>query len=101
MVTRAVEGIKVNDDTIALDVIREVGPGGNFVASKHTRRFMRTEHYQPTLSNRNYRNTWEAKGSKVIWERAAEKVDEILNAHNWSLSGEITQRIKSEVGGIV
>jgi trimethylamine--corrinoid protein Co-methyltransferase len=101
MVMRAVEGIKVNDDTIALDIIREVGPGGNFVASKHTRRFMRTEHYQPTLSNRNYRNTWEAKGSKVIWERAAEKVDEILNAHNWSLSEEITQRIKSEVGGIV
>jgi trimethylamine--corrinoid protein Co-methyltransferase len=101
MVTRAVEGIKVNDDTIALDLIREVGPGGNFVASKHTRRFMRTEHYQPTLSNRNYRNTWEAKGSKVIWERAAEKVEEILNAHTWGLSEEITQRIKSEVGGIV
>jgi trimethylamine--corrinoid protein Co-methyltransferase len=101
MVTRAVEGIKVDDDTIALDLIREVGPGGNFVASKHTRRFMRTEHYQPTLSNRNYRNTWEAKGSKVIWERAAEKVEEILNAHAWSLSEEITQQIKSEVGGIV
>ena len=50
MVMRAVEGIKVNEDTLAFDLIKQVGPGGNFIAAKHTRRFMRNEHYQPSRS---------------------------------------------------
>ncbi|GAG06871.1 unnamed protein product, partial [marine sediment metagenome] len=62
MVMRAVEGIRVNDDTLAFDLIKQVGPGGNFVAAKHTRRFMRSEHYQPSLSDRDSRDEWEAKG---------------------------------------
>jgi len=98
---RAVEGIKVNDDTLAFDLIKEVGPGGNFLTAKHTRRFMRSEHYEPSLSNRDSRAEWEAKGGKDIWERAAEKVKEILAEHHWSLPPEVRQRVLSEISGIV
>jgi len=80
MVMRAVEGITVNEDTLAFDLIRQVGPGGNFVSSKHTRHFMRSEHYQPSLSDRDNREEWEAKGEKITWERAAEKVKEIIDS---------------------
>ena len=101
MVMRAVEGITVNDDTLAFDLIKQVGPGGNFVAAKHTRRFMRSEHYQPSLSDRESRDNWEAKGSKTTWRRAAEIVPQIIAEHNYSLPAAARQQVLSEITGIV
>ena len=101
MVMRAVEGIKVNDDTLAFDLIKQVGPGGNFVTAKHTRSFMRTEHYQPSLSDRDSREEWEAKGSQTILEQAAERVKELLASSNWSLPADTKRQVLSEIQGIV
>lgn len=101
MVMRAVEGIKVNDDTLAYDLIKQVGPGGNFVTAKHTRRFMRSEHYETTLSNRDSRDDWETKGSKTTWEGAADKVEEILAKHDYSLPQTIRDQVLAEIVGIV
>ena len=101
MVMRAVDGIKVNDDTLAFDLIKEVGPGGNFVAAKHTRRFMRSEHYQPFLSDRNSREEWEAKGEKAIWEKAGEIAQRLIAEHSYSLPTAVRQQILSEITGIV
>ncbi len=100
MVMRAVEGIEVNDDTLAFDLIKQAGPGGNFVTARHTRRFMRSEHYQPSLSDRDSREEWEARGGKTTWERAAQRVKEIMDNHNWSLSPAIRQRVLSEIAGL-
>ena len=100
MVMRAVEGIKVDDDSLAFDLIKKVGPGGNFVTAKHTRDFMRSEHYQPSVSDRDSREEWEAKGGKTTWERAAERVKEILANHNYSLPAAIRHRVLSEITGI-
>ena len=101
MVMRAVEGVNVNEDTLAFDLIKEVGSGGNFVTAKHTRHHMRREHYQPTLSDRNSRLDWEAGGSKRTWQRAAERVNEILSQEGYSLPDEIRARVMSEISGIV
>jgi len=101
MVMRAVEGIKVNEDTLAFDLIKQVGPGGNFIAAKHTRRFMRNEHYQPSLSDRHSREEWETKGRKSTWERASEQVKEIIAAHKHSLPAEVRSRVLAEIKGIV
>jgi trimethylamine--corrinoid protein Co-methyltransferase len=101
MVMRAVEGIKVDDDRLAFDLIKQVGPGGNFVTTKHTRCFMRSEHYQPSVSDRDSREEWEAKGGKTTWERAAERVKEIIANHNYSLPAAIRHRVLSEITGIV
>ncbi|MCL0070405.1 trimethylamine methyltransferase family protein [Dehalococcoidia bacterium] len=101
MVMRAVEGIKVNDETLAFDLIKQVGPGGNFVTAKHTRRLMRSEHYQPSLSDRNSRQDWEAKGERLTWQRAAERVEEIMSNRNSNLPAEIRQRVFQEITGIV
>ncbi len=100
MVMRAVDGIKVNEDTLAFDLIKQMGPGGNFVAAKHTRRFMRSEHYRPLLSDRNYREDWEANGSKETWQRAAEQVKEILANPHWSLPAATRKVVLSEIPGI-
>jgi len=101
MVMRAVDGIKVNDDTLAFDLIKEVGPGGNFVAVKHTRRFMRSEHYQPFLTDRSSREEWEAKGEKVIWQKAGEIARRLIAEHSYRLPQIIRKQILSEIKGIV
>ena len=101
MVMRAVAGIKVNDDTLAFDLIKEVGPGGNFVAAKHTRRFMRREHYQPSLSDRNSREEWEAKGGKAIWQKAGEKARRLIAEPKYHLPAAVREQILSEITGIV
>ncbi|HEY98162.1 MAG TPA: trimethylamine methyltransferase [Dehalococcoidia bacterium] len=101
MVMRAVEGIRVNDDTLAFDLIKEIGPGGNFVTAKHTRRHMRKEHYQPTLSDRNYRDKWESTGRKDTWQKASETVRRILKNHNVRLPEEVRNRVLREIKGII
>jgi trimethylamine--corrinoid protein Co-methyltransferase len=100
MVMRAVEGIRVDDETLAFDLIKQVGPGGNFITAKHTRHFMRSEHYQPSLSNRNSREEWESNGSKAIWEKAAEVVQQIIAHDAYSLPAEIRSSVLSEIKGI-
>jgi len=101
MVMRAVDGIKVNDDTLAFDLIKEVGPGGNFVAARHTRRFMRREHYRPTLSDQNTREEWEAKGGKAIWQKAGEKARRLIAEPKYHLPAAVREQILSEITGIV
>lgn len=101
MVMRAVDGIKVNKETLAFDLIKEVGPGGNFVAAKHTRRFMRREHYRPSLSDQNTREEWEAKGGKAIWQKAGGKVRRLIAEPKYHLPTVVRQQILSEITGIV
>jgi len=101
MVMRAVEGIKVNDETLAFDVIKQVGPGGNFVTAKHTRRFMRSEHYQTALSDRNSREEWEAEGKKTTWEKAGKIARQIIANNTYSLPVKIRKQILAEIKGIV
>ena len=101
MTMRAVEGIKVNDETLAFDLIKDVGPGGHFVAAKHTRRFMRREHYHPQLSDRNSREQWESEGKKATWQRASEEVARLLNGHGYSLPASVREKIISEIPGII
>ena len=53
MAIRVLEGIAVNDDTLAFEVIRDVGPGGMFLTQEHTRRYARSsEFYVPNGLNR-------------------------------------------------
>jgi trimethylamine---corrinoid protein Co-methyltransferase len=101
MVMRSVQGIRVDDDTLALDLIKQAGPGGNFVAARHTRRFMRSEHYQPTLSDRGSREDWEAQGSKNTWQKASERVHELLSGDRHGLPDAVRQRILNDIGDIV
>ncbi len=96
MVMRACKGVVVNDNTLAVDVIKAAGPGGNFISARHTRRNMRKEHYAPQLSDRDVRETWEAQGSKTTPERAHEVVQELLGRPAESnLSDDLTAELLS------
>ncbi len=77
---RTLRGIEVTDDTLAYDVIKKVGPGGNYLSEEHTIRYMRTESYYPRASDRQQYQRWIDAGSKDSWKRAEEVVFEILNS---------------------
>lgn len=101
MVMRAVEGIKVDEETLAFDLVKKVGPGGHFVSSRHTRRHMRTEQYYPQLSDRQDRVRWEAAGARDTWARATERVREVLEKDGKPVIAlEIRKRIKSKIKGL-
>ncbi len=81
MVMRAVRGIEVTDETMAVDVYRRVGPGGNFLADPHTVQWMRKEHYVPKLSDRQLRINWEKSGKPCVEEKAKAFAKKILKEH--------------------
>jgi trimethylamine--corrinoid protein Co-methyltransferase len=81
MVKRFLAGIRVDDDTLAVDVIREVGPGGSFIAHEHTVENFRKELWFPKLVDRSKYDAWKKKGSKTMGTRAHERVKEILATH--------------------
>ncbi|NJD60783.1 MAG: hypothetical protein FIA98_15425, partial [Anaerolineae bacterium] len=60
IIQKVMQGIVVDDETLALDVIRSVGPGGNFLSQKHTLKHMR-EIYIPQFMDRRPYNVWEEK----------------------------------------
>jgi trimethylamine--corrinoid protein Co-methyltransferase len=101
MVMRAVEGVRVDEDTLAFDLIKDVGPGGNFVSARHTRKHMRTEHYQPVLSDREYLEEWQARGRRDTLSRARDQVEDILASPGYRLPDEVRQRILKEISGIL
>jgi len=78
MTRRILQGIPVNKDTLALDVIKAVGPAGNFLAQKHTRQFMKQELSNTDLINRRMREHWEKNGSKTMDQAANLKARDIL-----------------------
>jgi trimethylamine--corrinoid protein Co-methyltransferase len=75
-----VNGVPVNDETLSLDVINDVGPFHDFLSHADTLRHMRIQS-QPMLVDRRVREEWSANGSTDIAERATAKAREILETH--------------------
>lgn len=101
MVMRAVQGIEVTPDTLAFDLLKEVGPGGHFVSSRHTRSFMRKEQYIPKISDRSQRIEWVKHGGKDVREKARIRVEEILGRPPTPvLSDKLRGKIKNEIRGL-
>jgi len=74
MSKRIAAGIRVNDETIASDLIKEIGPGGDYLTAGHTLRWLRSDEYLwPRVSVRGPRAAWEAQGSRDTYALAKEK----------------------------
>jgi trimethylamine--corrinoid protein Co-methyltransferase len=81
MTLRALRGVQVTPETIAADLIKKVGPGGNFLREKHTIKHMRNEFFFPQLSDRELRQDWQANGALDARQRANARASEILARH--------------------
>jgi len=78
-IRRVLDGISITDETLALDVIREVGHGGGFLQQDHTVRHFRQELYFPQLFKRQSIDEWVAAGAKMAHELAHDRVEQILS----------------------
>ena len=97
MIKFTVQGIPVNDETLAVDAIKEVGPGRDFLMHPTTFKGMRNQS-KPEIIDRKMRDVWEASGATSAYERAIEKVRWILaNHHPEPLPDEVLARIRGIV----
>lgn len=79
LVRSMMEGILVDDETLALEVIDSVGPGGNFLKEKHTRKHMRSLWMPQFMDRRPYEAWEEQQDGAQDWARA--KAQQILATH--------------------
>jgi len=79
---RTARGLEVNPETLATDVVRQVGPAGNFLSEEHTVRHFRGEIWPPGPAwTRQTWDGWAGAGGTSMGERAAAEVRRILTAH--------------------
>jgi trimethylamine---corrinoid protein Co-methyltransferase len=101
MVLRAVKGVEVNEETIAANIVAEVGPAGHFLDHPHTVEHVRNEFYFPTLSDRQQRSVWEAEGSKDTFQRAHEEAKRIMAEHKpLGFSEDMEKLLREKYSGI-
>ncbi len=81
MCMRAVKGIEVNDETLAVETIREAGPAGNYLAIDHTLSHMKSEFFYNKVSDRNTRSRWDLDGQVDAREKARRMAKEVLSSH--------------------
>ena len=81
MAKRILGGVRVAPETLAVDVIDQVGPGGHYLTQEHTRQHFRQEVWFPTLIDRQMRRTWQATGQKTMADRIRARVLDILEHH--------------------
>ncbi|MFA4965683.1 MAG: trimethylamine methyltransferase family protein [Thermoleophilia bacterium] len=79
MVKRILRGVEVNEETLAVDLIRKMGFAGNYLFDRHTRAHVR-ELWTATLGETGTYEAWRQAGGKSTIETAQEKVAEILAA---------------------
>ncbi len=79
---RLVEGVSFEAGFLATDVIEKVGPGGHFLAERHTRENLMRERFMPSdIVSRLTLSSWRKEGSKNTNDRARETVDKLLDEH--------------------
>jgi trimethylamine--corrinoid protein Co-methyltransferase len=98
MVKRILSGVTVTPQTLAVDLIERVGPGGHYLTQEHTRQHFRSETWFPTLIDRQMRRAWEASGRKTMSDRVRAKVVHILEHHEpLPIPADVEDRLKEIV----
>jgi trimethylamine--corrinoid protein Co-methyltransferase len=92
----ATAGVVVDDETLALDVIEELGPTGSYMGHEHTLRHYK-ETYYSKLADKNPFSVWQKRGAASMEERAARLVDETLSKHQPEPLSPDIQKALSEV----
>ncbi len=102
MMKRAKRGINFSDDELAVNLIKEIGPGGSYIVAKHTISRMKTEAVMTKMADRDPRTIWEKKGSTDIHARAMKRMKEIMASNSAPLiSPELDEKLRAEFPGMV
>lgn len=77
-VKRYLRGVTITDDTLAVELSREVGISGSFLGEYHTMERFQDELFLPNILCRQVRDNWRAHGSRTLTEVAEEKARELM-----------------------
>jgi trimethylamine--corrinoid protein Co-methyltransferase len=94
---RFARGFDIDEESLAFDLIKEMGPGGLFTGTVHTVRHHRQEHWQPDLFSREMYNAWIAGEGKIDAERARDVYHEAMRTHDKVYVSEETEQALLEV----
>jgi len=94
---RITRGIEVNEDTLAVSVINDVGPNGHYLREQHTRRHYKSEFWYPNLCDRRNYEEWKMMGQLPMRDRVVSRVHEILSTHEPSPIKPETEKVITEV----
>ncbi|MBS3812878.1 trimethylamine methyltransferase family protein [Candidatus Bipolaricaulota bacterium] len=98
MIDRFIKSVQVNRETIGVDEIAKVGPGGNYLTSQQTISKFKEDVWSPDIIDRNVYEGWEEKGKKSLRDKAREKVQDILENHE---PEELNDDVSNELAKIV
>ena len=97
MIKYTVNGIPVNDETLAVDVIKEMGIGKDYLAHESTYQHMETQS-NAELMDRRMREDWEADGSTDIYQRAHKKMLNLLETYE---PPQLSESVRQDIREIV
>ncbi len=97
-VKRVLRSFEVSEETLALDVIDEVGPGGDFLSLEHTSKHFKEEIWISQMLDRQNYEGWKSEGGKTLKAKADEKVRWILENHE---PKPLSNSVQDQVKGIV
>jgi trimethylamine--corrinoid protein Co-methyltransferase len=97
-IRRLYRGIPVTAEMLAVDVIGEVGPEGNFLTHPHSLKHLRTTQWRPTLTSRMGYEKWQSSGATSLLGRAQKRVQQILETHQPEpLPEDLTRKIHNRL----
>lgn len=80
-IKRLRQGVSINEETLAIQVMQEVGVNSHFLSHLHTMKHFSTAQWRPKLTNRLGYDRWQKAGSSTLLERAGKRLKEILETH--------------------
>ncbi|MFO8011374.1 MAG: trimethylamine methyltransferase family protein [Dehalococcoidia bacterium] len=92
-------GLDINEETLAVDQIHNIGPGGHHLYEDHTMKWFRT-HWRPTLMDRNSYEEWEAHGSSTMKDRILRKTRDIIENHEGPIA-DVPESTRKEINSIL
>ncbi len=97
MLKHTVNGFSIDSESLAVDIIAEVGPAKDFLMHEHTLRHMRSQS-RPELIDRRGMEEWKASGSRDIYLKATKKARGILDNHK---PQPLPENISNEIRSII
>lgn len=98
MTERFMQGIDLSEEALAVELIDEVGPGGNYLSTDHTLKNFKKETWYPRYLNRNSYKEWEKGGQKEVKEKIKAEVRKILKDHQ---APALDKAVQKEIDGII
>jgi trimethylamine--corrinoid protein Co-methyltransferase len=93
-VKRYLNGVEVSPETLALDVIQEIGPAGEFLSHEHTFQHLRSSIWVPIALDHQDHDTWEAAGAQEYAQQALDLAQSALQDHSGGdLDGKLRQKL--------